>query len=415
MMALHDQRRVLLTLAATLIASCGNLAVVRGEILVEVTERSGALQRGELVEWSEGQLRVLGEEPASLDIAELASVDFPAQQVQFASADYVVLTNGDRIAVTSPRIVDDHFTANWSQSSLRPAVRIPLELVTGLLFELPPARQVVFEQLARLSRIPPGADRVSFLTGDEIGGELQSLDGGLLTFSAALGVTSLDRRRVRRLALDPDLTSPPPLPASRWVVFLTDGSRVTAERVSFQKDASFLVTPLVGEKFFVPAHAVARIEQFSPTYQSLSVRRPQQVEYTSFLDERSVAGGAAWRADRNLRDQPLLLRNREYSTGIGMQSQSTIQYAIEPGDLALRAIVGIDDLAREQGAVVFRIELDGETVWNSGPVDGSTSPVPTPLIDLVGHHALTLAVDFGERGDVGDLADWADAAILRRP
>ena len=98
-----------------------------------------------------------------------------------------------------------------------------------------------------------------------------------------------------------------------------------------------------------------------------------------------------------------------------MQSQSTIQYAIEPGDLALRAIVGIDDLAREQGAVIFRIELDGETVWNSGPVDGSTSPVPTPLIDLVRHQALTLAVDFGARGDVGDLADWADAAILRRP
>jgi NPCBM/NEW2 domain len=321
-----------------------------------------------------------------------------------------VLTTGDRIAVSSPRIADETFQGAWQRAPLRPEIKIPLEFVAGVLREVPPARSRLNDQLAQLSRAETGHDTLVFLTGDDLQGQLSGLDGGLVDFEAAIGRSRLDLRRLRTIALDPSLAAVPEKPAQYWIVQLTDGSRVTATDVVPRDDGTVRVQPVSGDPFFAVFHELTRLTRFSDQLVPLSSRTPTAVDYQPFF-----AGTAAPQTDRSLRRTPLMMRQCEFPTGIGMTSRMSVTYPVLPGDQSFRASVGIDDSAREQGSVRFELLLDDVAVWSSKEVDGHAEPLPTPLIELAGHQSLTLRVDFGRNGDIGDIANWCDAVVLRNP
>ncbi|OYW18459.1 MAG: hypothetical protein B7Z55_10595, partial [Planctomycetales bacterium 12-60-4] len=261
---------------------------------------------------------------------------------------------------------------------------------------------------AKLSRAPSGQDTVRFLTGDDLAGELVGIDGGLVEFEASLGRTKLDQRRLRALSLDPDLAVTPVLPAMRWVAVFRDGSRCTAKQLLPRDDFTLQLIPLTGEPFFIPWYDVARLCRFDATLLPLSERAPAEVAYTPFLQ-----GAVDVERNANIQRQPLSVRGREYVSGIGMTSRMAATYAIEPEDEAFRALVALDDLALDKGSVTFHIDVDGKNVWSSPVINGQSAPLPTPVIDLQGKQRFTLRVDFGESGDVADIADWCDAQILR--
>ena len=74
--------------------------------------------------------------------------------------------------------------------------------------------------------------------------------------------------------------------------------------------------------------------------------------------------------------------------------------------------MGIDDSTGGCGSVVFRVLVDGRQRWASGPVRGGARPVPVS-IDLAGGKRLDLVVDYGERGDELDHADWLNARVVK--
>jgi hypothetical protein len=251
---------------------------------------------------------------------------------------------------------------------------------------------------------------VRLMAGDELTGEFVQLEHGLLELRAAVGTLKLDRSRVRWVALDPELGSSPDLPATKWVAFLTDGSRITATDCRPGADFTVQLTLAVGGRVVIPWHEVARVVRLSERTALLSERTPALVDYRPYLDGRQELS-----TDRSVRGSPLLIRGEEFADGLGLRSRTAVTYDLEPGDRWFESVVGIDDAADGAGSARFRVELDGEIVWTSAELTGRSPPVSVPRIDLQDRRRLTLVVDFGERGDVGDLADWCEPLVIRAP
>ena len=75
------------------------------------------------------------------------------------------------------------------------------------------------------------------------------------------------------------------------------------------------------------------------------------------------------------------------------------------------ADLGIDDSTAGQGSVQFHVLVDGQEKFTSKTIRGGDAPVPVS-IDLTGVKRLELLVDYADRGDVLDHADWLNARLI---
>jgi hypothetical protein len=87
-------------------------------------------------------------------------------------------------------------------------------------------------------------------------------------------------------------------------------------------------------------------------------------------------------------------------------------YEIVPGDRRFQATVGVDERAGPPGSVVFRVLVDNEERFKSPPQTNRDAPKSID-VDLSGGKYLILVTEFGDRGDVRDLADWVEARLIR--
>jgi hypothetical protein len=76
------------------------------------------------------------------------------------------------------------------------------------------------------------------------------------------------------------------------------------------------------------------------------------------------------------------------------------------------AHVGIDDSTGRRGSVIFRVLVDGQERFTSPILRGGDAPVPVS-VDVRGAKKLELIVDYADRGDVLDHADWLDARLTQ--
>ncbi len=385
-------------------------SLVAGDVVVTVLPRAAAPLTGRLAAWTPEALTLTTDRSHVIPAADLVRLSFPGQPVRFRAELTVVQTHGDRYVVTTPRIVDDLLIAGWADAALRPNLELPLETVAGLLGQLPPSAELLRRELGRLTRAPRGHDTLQLLTDDLLTGELSRLEGGLVEFDGALGPTSLELARLRRITLDPELATLTPTPEEHWRILLVDGSRITATTVTPKPDGTLQVVPLTGTPCFFAWHELSEVGHFTPKVQPLARRTPEVVEAVPYL-----AGEPTWRADQSIRRSPISLRAREALTGIGMTSRMALRYALEPGDAAFHALLGIDDAAEGRGAADFSVLLDDEPVATWRAVGGRDEPRETGWIELRGHRTLTLRVDYGPQGDAADFADWANAILVRAP
>ena len=84
---------------------------------------------------------------------------------------------------------------------------------------------------------------------------------------------------------------------------------------------------------------------------------------------------------------------------------------------AFEAELAIDEEAGRRGSVVFRVLVDdGRGIWNeratSEVIRGGQPPVPIS-VDLAGAKRLSLLVDYADRADELDHADWLNARLVR--
>jgi hypothetical protein len=139
----------------------------------------------------------------------------------------------------------------------------------------------------------------------------------------------------------------------------------------------------------------------------LSERKTAAAQYDSY-----VGPTRPFRVDRAVDGQPFQLGGQTYDRGIGTESRSLIAFRIEPGDRRFQALIGVDERAGPPGSVVFRVLVDRQERFKSAPLTDRDPPRSLD-IDLAGGKVLILVTEFGERGNVRDLADWAEARIVR--
>jgi hypothetical protein len=137
----------------------------------------------------------------------------------------------------------------------------------------------------------------------------------------------------------------------------------------------------------------------------LSQMKPADYRHVPYLN-------IAWpyRIDRNVRGDFLRAGGRLHLKGIGMHSAARLSYALPPGAKRFQAEAAIDDAA-DGGSVRFRVFVDGKEKYSSAVVRGGMPPVPID-IDLSGGKQIDLVVDFADRADVQDWADWLDARLI---
>jgi hypothetical protein len=324
----------------------------------------------------------------------------------------------------------------WDESTL------PREAVDAIVFQ-PPADAAQRSRLrAALDDLPHQQDVLLLQNGESIAGTLlaapkqgrftpEGTKPGTEVFAIARG----------------SLLEPISIPASKVVAFrsfravsgrsaagkawlgLADGSLVNARSLAVNGDEVALALAAGGElkttlagrddpekrlwdaiQYVQPANdRVAWLpHQKSLGYKHipfLSAIRPLGV-HRSVLGDRLRAGGAV------------------FLQGLGMPSTSRVAYDVT-GFRKFAAELAIDDAAELNGSVTFKVLLqggeaeaqaDGEAAWSvayTSPVmRGGEQPLPIS-VDLKGATRLALIVDFADRGDECDWADWLNARLTK--
>lgn len=259
-------------------------------------------------------------------------------------------------------------------------------------------------------------DRIETTRQAAIHGVIEAITpDGVEIEDVALGKLTVPWDQIERVRVAP-LDPSPPLPEGSIPALASaaDGSRFLGALRALDAERLELESPLLGPISLPEPHRVA-IELLLDRVAYLSDREPVRVEegipFSEYFPWR-------WQRDRNVLGGPLRIGRETYRKGIGVHSQSSLTFAILPGDLRFRAEVGIDVVGRpvednpQAGSVRFVILVDGEEAWRSPDVDWATPPLPVE-VPLAGRSELTLLVEMGLGLHVLDRADWGDARILR--
>jgi alpha-galactosidase len=162
----------------------------------------------------------------------------------------------------------------------------------------------------------------------------------------------------------------------------------------------------------VPAHDV-RALRITGTEPAL----PTGTVYLSDLPATYAANGfGPVERDQELGDkaagdgQALMLGGIRYAKGLGTNSPALVRYRLGKACQTFSADIGIDDLTGGSGSAVFQVWADGEKLFDSGVMLGTTPPRHID-IDVSARNEIRLFV--GQVEDYGmDHADWADARLV---
>jgi hypothetical protein len=120
--------------------------------------------------------------------------------------------------------------------------------------------------------------------------------------------------------------------------------------------------------------------------------------------ERDMSNGEQASGD----GRTLSIRGTSYIKGLGVHGASDIVFAIPQGCTVFNSTVGIDDEVAPRGSAIFRVRLDGATVYDSGVLTGASTGANVN-VNLSGHTQLELVIDDDGDGLGYDHADWANA------
>ncbi len=198
-------------------------------------------------------------------------------------------------------------------------------------------------------------------------------------------------------------TKPPVLP---FTVELSDGSVITG--TPERADATVLsIATSLGPV----------VELKISEVRDLRVRSPRVVYLSDLAAAAERLEGLLhrpWpvRKDQSVSAKPLSLGGRVFDKGLGVHSKTELDYHLDRAYVSLVATIGIDDVVRPSGSVLFRVLGDGRVLFDSGAVRGTDSPRDI-YVDVASVNMLTLIVDYGDGLDLSDHADWGGARLLK--
>jgi hypothetical protein len=218
----------------------------------------------------------------------------------------------------------------------------------------------------------------------------------------------VETARVEAIALDAALVRAPVTKERAALVVTRDGAWLTLYDWSIGGSGELTGMTGPGVELRAPLADVVRMTCFGPRVIDLTTRQPVDVHVTPF-----VSRAAELLVNRNVRGGFLRLQGREHARGLGMTSGMSATFPLEQGDRQFRATVGLDDCVGDDGSVVFAVDLDGRRVFTSPVLTGRDAPLAIGPLDVAGGERLTLSVEFAQRGNVQDVANWCDVVVTR--
>jgi hypothetical protein len=190
--------------------------------------------------------------------------------------------------------------------------------------------------------------------------------------------------------------------------------RVQGGKVTLQPAAGGeLTTTLAGrddpdQKFW---DEVTLIQPAKPNVVWLSDQKTLGYKHIPFL-----AVDWPFAADRSVTGGRLRSGGGVALRGLGMHSTSRLAYGAT-GYRKFEAEIALDESAGQRGSVLFRVMLQDEAgEWKPGYespiIRGGDAPLPIS-VDLAGAARLALIVEFADRGDELDHANWLNARLLK--
>jgi alpha-galactosidase len=122
--------------------------------------------------------------------------------------------------------------------------------------------------------------------------------------------------------------------------------------------------------------------------------------------ERDTNNGATAAGD----GMPIKLRAQTFDKGLGMAAPAAVIYRLGGKCSRFTAQVGVDDATGGQGTARFQVVADGETLFDSGSLNGMAAPAAID-VDLTGKRRLKLLVTNADDGPAQDRASWGDAKV----
>jgi alpha-galactosidase len=107
---------------------------------------------------------------------------------------------------------------------------------------------------------------------------------------------------------------------------------------------------------------------------------------------------------------PLQIGDQPYASGLGVHAPSLLRFRLGGACTHFSAQVGLDKEVAGAGSVVFQVWADGEKLFDSGTLTGTSAALPVD-VSLEGRQDLRLFV--GALGDTAhDHADWAEPQLI---
>lgn len=111
---------------------------------------------------------------------------------------------------------------------------------------------------------------------------------------------------------------------------------------------------------------------------------------------------------------PLQIGSKRYTKGLGSHAAGKIVVDLDGRYATFDAEVGVEKQDSTEGAVIFRVLVDGKKRFDSG-VMRQTDAAKAVHVDVAGAQELVLVADPGAEGIICDAADWAEARLTVSP
>jgi hypothetical protein len=320
-----------------------------------------------------------------------------------------VLLTGGGLIVADVREIDREKLS--LDSELLGRVPLPLESVPAILFHPPSDRHRRDQLIRRVLSLRGEGDRLLLDNGDELPGTIAALHDDVLSLETAAGKLEIELPRIAAVVFNPGLLRPELAAGLRMSVGLRDGSRLAAVRLEADADKA-RITLAGGKSVETDTDSIVALQPLGGRAVYLSDLKADSYKHIPFLQ-------IPWpyEADRNVRGDLLRASGKLFQKGLGMHSASRLTYHLDREYDRLEAQLAIDDATAGFGSVVFRIFVDDDDGhwqprYTSPVIRGGDPPLPIS-IELGGSKRISLLVEFADRGDEMDDADWLDARLVR--
>ena len=342
----------------------------------------------------------------SIPLDDIVSIEFAKGAGHPAARSWVFLSNGDRAPLRPVDLVDDAVVCRWENAGEAETWRVPLELVAAML-----RAPIVDEDstlLSELSTRPFFEDTLILSDGTRLTGALEGIAPEAYRVETAVGSVTVDSGRVLAVGMNAALVQRVKPDGPSAVVSMRDGTWLTLLGLMVKNGGELTGRTGFGEEYRAPLSEVRRMTFYGARVSDVTQREPIEVNATPFVSRRPQM-----QMHRNTRGGFLQLEREPFARGFGMTSGMAATFALEPSDRQFQATVGIDDCAGDAGSVVFAVELDERTIFTSPMLTGRDAPLVIGPLKVAEGRRLTLRVEFAERGNVQDVANWCDPLLLR--